>query len=328
MSARVYIMIMSVMLTGMSVAAPRYTQKDQLTHWLGISVMGVEANVIAPQSEIALRAGGGAQLHALYELHTSGFFFNIGVGADFIATNTAMDTHSEAFERVDYTGEKVLYRYCYIDYKEQQRQLRIVAPIQFGYQFGDWVYAGVGASFRMKPLLNSVNAHTRMFTEGEYSRFIEPIRNAPDYGYWPEAEYTETGKVLSAMHEVAVEAEVGVNIPMPVRWIRTRAGVFFGYDLPIGSYANRANTPLADYSKVDINPYTQSQENLQANLRFNSMLDTPVAKNDVQRMRFGIRLTMLFDVTTHSSNCMCLPEPGKSTPKWKKTPKESVYLYY
>lgn len=306
MRTRAYMVFLCLMLTSVSVAAPRYTKKNTLTHWLGFSVTGVEANVIAPQSQIALHAGGGAQLHALYELQKSGFFFNIGVGADFIATNTGMDSYSEAFDRVDYTGERVLYRYCYVDYKEQQRQLRIVAPVQFGYQFGDWVYAAVGASFRMMPLLNSVNAHTRMFTEGEYGRFIEPIRNAPEYGYWPEAEYMETGKVLSAVHEVAVEAEVGVNIPMPKRWLRTRAGAYFGYDVPIGNYANRATTPLADYSKVDINPFTQSQENLQANLRFNSMLDTPVAKNDVQRMRIGIRVTMLFDVTTHKNKCMCL----------------------
>ena len=219
-----------------------------------------------------------------------------------------MDTHSEAFERVDYTGEQVLYRYCYTNYKEQQRQLRIIVPVQFGYLFGNWVYAGVGASFRTAPLLNSVNAHTLMFTEGEYSRFIDPIRNAPDYGYWPEAEYTESGKVQSALNEIAVEAEVGVNVPVSVNWFRMRAGVYFGYDLPIGSYTKRAETPLADYSKVDTNPQTQSFEDLQANLRFNSMLDTPVAKKDVQRMRIGIRLTMLFDVTTHAKHCMCMPD--------------------
>jgi hypothetical protein len=307
MKTRAYIVILGLMLAGMSVAAPRYSQTN-LSHWLGLSVTGVEANVIAPKSEMALRAGGGAQAHFIYELQAGGFFFNIGTGADFMVTNTAMNTHSEAFNRVDYTGEEVLYRYCYTNYREQQRQVRIVIPVQFGYQFGDWVYAGLGASFRTIPLLNSVNAHTRMFTEGEYDMFIEPIRNAPDYGYWPEAEYTESGKMQSVQNEVAVEAEAGVNVPIAVKWFRMRAGVYFGYDLPVGTYKKRAETPLADYSKVDTNPFTQSQENLRANLRFNSMLDTPVAKHDVQRMRIGLRLTILFDVTTHANHCMCMPD--------------------
>lgn len=287
-----------------AMAVPSYTS-SALTHWVGLSLIGVEANLLPAGEQIRIKAGYGGSARLQYELRKKGWFFNIGVGADFVLTNTYMQTYTDAFARVDFTGEALYYRYNYSDYSEQQRQLRLIIPLQAGYQFGEWVYVGVGASFRLAPLLNQTATTTRMYTQGEYERFIEPIRNAPQYGFWSEAEYSGTGIVRSAGNEVAVEAEVGVNIPMPVKWVSMRAGLYAGYDLPIGAYADRERTSLVDYSAVDIYPTSQSQENLQANIRFNSMLDAPLAVKEAQRLRVGLKLTLLFDVTPKPKNCMC-----------------------
>lgn len=307
MQRRLYIGLFCLMLAAVSVAAPRTANRSQLTHWIGVGVTGVEANMLPGGSEIKTRAGGGIQAHALYEMRKGSFFFNIGVGADYILTASWMSAYMDAFNRVDFTGEAMNYRYCYTDISEQQHQMRIVVPVQFGWQFGDWVYAGLGAAFRTKPLMNMFNLRSQMLTEGEYKRFIEPIRNAPDYGYWPQEEYAGQGNLLSAMNEIAVEAEAGVNIPLPSNKVRFRAGIYIGYDLPLGRYADRDALTLGDYSTVDVNPATQSLENLHANLRFHSMMDTPVAAHDAQRIRAGLRLTVLFDVTGHSEHCMCMP---------------------
>lgn len=300
-----YIVLLCVLPVVVSVAAPRQYKSATLTHWVGLSVTGVEANLLPNGDDIIIKGGGGGGGHLLYELRTGGWFFNIGLGADYILTNTALATYTDAFGRVDRTGEALTYRYNYSDYAEQQRQVRLMIPLQVGYQFGDYAYVGIGASFRTMPLLNEIGTHTRMYTQGEYERFIEPFRDAPYYGFWPEAEYEGTSTMYSATNELAVEAEVGVNIPLNVKKLRLRAGLFVGYDLPLSHYEDREGMTLVDYSAVDKSPFTQTQEDLQANIRFNSMLDTPIAVKEAQRLRVGLRLTLLVDVTPKPKHCMC-----------------------
>ena len=294
MKLRAYIVSLLALLTTMSVAAPRYGT-NRLSHWLGISLTGVEATpILGKKTDAYAKAGGGGQLTLLYELHKGHFFFNAGVGADYIVTNCALDAYANAFPRVDFTGEPVLYRYVYSDLKEQQTQVRILLPVQFGYRFGRWVYAGLGATVRFQPIMNKTVTTARMFTEGEYERFIQPIRNAPAYDYRAEAEYKGNSLVRSATNELAVEAEVGARIPL--KGVQMRIGAYVGYDLPLQSYKNkRANMTLIDYSE-------------DPNIRFNSLLDSPVLSKDAQRVRAGLRVTFLFNVTRNTSACMCMTE--------------------
>lgn len=302
---RLYIVLLCMLSATMLTAAPRQYKSATVSHWIGLSLDGVEANALPGGEQIRIKAGGGGGGHLLYELRTGGFFFNIGVGADYIITNTALDTYTDAFGRVDRMGEPLTYRYNYSNYQEQQRQLHLLIPLQIGYQFGDLLYAGVGVSFRTKPLMNSVSAHTRMYTQGEYERFIEPFRDAPYYGFWPEAEYEGTSTMYSATNELAVEAELGVNIPLNVPKLRMRTGLYFGYDLPLSKFDEREGMTLVDYSGVNTSAITQTQQNLQENIRFNSMLDTPIAVKEAQRLRIGLRLTLLVDVTLKPKHCMC-----------------------
>ena len=294
MKLRTYIVSLLVLSATMSVAAPRYSA-NRLSHWLGISLTGVEASpILGKKTDAYAKAGGGGQATLLYELHKGHFFFNAGLGADYIVTNCALDAYADAFPRVDFTGEPMLYRYVYSDLKEQETQVRILMPIQFGYRFGDWVYAALGAAVRFQPIVNKTSSTARMFTEGEYERFIQPIRNAPEYDYRAEAEYKGSSPVRSATNEVALEAEVGARIPL--KGVQMRIGAYVGYDLPLQSYTSkRANMTLMDYSE-------------DPNIRFNSLLDSPVLNKDAQRVRAGIRVTFLFDVTRDKSACMCMTE--------------------
>lgn len=292
MKLRAYIVSLLVALATMSVAAPRYSTGG-VSHWLGISLTGVEATpILDKKTDAYAKAGGGGQLTLLYELHKGHFFFNAGLGADYIVTNCALDAYADAFPRVDFTGEPVLYRYVYSDLKEQQTQVRILLPVQFGYRFGRWVYAGLGATVRFQPIMNKTVTTARMFTEGEYERFIQPIRNAPAYDYRAEAEYKGNSLVRSATNEVALEAEVGARIPLKA--VQMRIGAYVGYDLPLQSYnAKRANMTLIDYTE-------------DPKIRFNSLLDSPVLNKDAQRVRAGLRVTFLFNVTRKTSSCMCM----------------------
>jgi len=306
MKVRVNIVLMMLLLAATAAAAPRHGARG-VTHWLGVSVAGFEANpVFGKGTDVQIKAGGGGQATLLYEIHKNAFFFNIGVGADYTVTNSALQTYSEAFDRLDRMNDPVLYRYCYSDIAERQNQLRVIVPVQFGYEFGDWVYVGVGAAFRSAPLMNSFATSARMFTEGEYNRYIEPIRNTDYYGYWAEQEYKGKGTVQSATHEMAVEAEVGVRVPLK-SGILMRAGVFIGYDIPLIPYGSkREAVGLGDYAAVDTNPFTQSQANLSSQMRFLSMNDASMVSADPQRLRAGVKLTFLFNVAYQPRVCMCL----------------------
>ena len=314
MTKRVTIVLMCMLLTIVSEAAtrkntsltpPRYKGSAPVTHWLGLSLNGVEANMLPDGTEIKTKFGGGGGGHLLYELNAKGWFVNIGVGADYMITNIWMGAYTDAFARVDRMGEALTYRYQFSDLSEQQRQLRVVVPLQIGYQSEDMWYVGVGAAFRTAPLINTIGSKAQMYAQGEYDRFIEPIRETPYYGFWARDTYTGQGVMLSATNEVALEAEAGVNIPLPMQVIKMRAGVFVGYDLPLTKYEARSSSPLVDYSAVNTNPLTQTQENLKQNIRFGSMLDTSLAAHDAHRLRVGVRLTVLFDITPKPKHCMC-----------------------
>ena len=155
MKKRSIIVGICLLLAASLMAVPRYG-RTVVTHWLGLSLTGVEANMLpASSSGVKPKAGYGGQAHLQYEIHAGKFFFNAGLGFDYIVTNNAMASYSDAFDRVDLMGEQLIYRYVYSDFKEQERQLRFILPVQFGYEIGEWMYIGVGAEFRAAPFINN-----------------------------------------------------------------------------------------------------------------------------------------------------------------------------
>ncbi len=305
MKQRSIIVGICLLLAASLMAAPRYG-RTAVTHWLGLSLTGVEANMLpASSSGVKPKAGYGGQAHLQYEIHAGKFFFNAGLGFDYIVTNNAMASYSDAFDRVDFTGEPLIYRYVYSDFKEQERQLRFILPVQFGYEIGEWMYIGLGAEFRAAPFINNYKSSGRMLAEGEYERFIEPIRNSEQYGFWPETEFNTIPLRASAdAHEVAVELELGARVPMGKKGL-ARFGVYAGYDIPV-EYSSKTPTPLFDYSRIDTNPATQSWENTQKNLQINSLIGSTLMNITTQRLRVGVRVSLLINVTHTPSQCMCL----------------------
>ena len=168
------------------------------------------------------------------------------------------------------------------------------------------MYVGVGIEYRAAPFIKSYKTDVRMFSEGEYERFIEPIRNSEQYGFWPESEFKANGPVSATAHELAVEVELGARVPMGNKGL-ARFGVYAGYDIPVSYSASPASTtPLFDYSAVDTNPATQTWDNTKQNLQINSLIGSPLMRITTQRIRVGVRVSLLINVTHIPSQCMCL----------------------
>lgn len=307
---RVYSIIIGVLLSLSVLAAPRYGIPERKpVHWIGLAAAGFEANpILRGETTVKIHAGGGGQLAFLYELQKNAFFFSVGVGADYALTNTSVSHYDTAFAVSDYK-----YRYMYNDYAEQQSQLRLIVPVRFGCRIGRYAYLAVGASYRSAPIgVNTFSAQTKMFVQGEFVGPIEPIimdyttnpKVIDKYRFWSEDTYRKTGSVQSATHEIAAELEVGAQFDLGKK-TQMRIGVYGGYDIPVIAYAQRASTPLTDYSALDEAPVASSQKHLSDNLVFHSMLDAPVLSLDAHRLRAGLRLTFLFRVSNNTEPCRC-----------------------
>ena len=178
-------------------------------------------------------------------------------------------------------------------------------PVYFGRNFGNWVYALLGAKFTL-PLWAQYNVQTDMATQGEYAWNIDPVRSDAhndfsSLGYYKNQPYSYT-QTYSEYMRVAVVAEVGANIPIQAKKTRLRAGVYGIYGFRLGQSNNYG---VADYSRVDKNPLTQSLANLRRNITWNAV-NTSYISALPGNLGVGVKLTVLFDVTVEKPICKCV----------------------
>ncbi len=285
------------------VSAQYYTSASGNTrHYVSLSIAGGEANTLSYNDLIEDYAGGAAQFTVAYELLHRNFFFNVGLSADYTHTGQSLLDFTDSFERLDFEYDALTYSYVYSNYQEVQNTFAVSIPLQFGYNFGQYFYGAIGAKFVI-PVENKYHTMTEMFTQGEYERFFEPFRNKPEYGFYEKDVYTDSGRsnAFSCL-QAAATLELGSNIPLRAKKVRMRAGVYAEYAIPVG---DMTRLPLTDYTAVDVNPFTQTQENLKSNLHLNSILTSTIQPDWHHNLQVGVRLTVAFDVTKAPFNCRC-----------------------
>lgn len=279
-------------------------------HYLGISLGGGEANnagktlynLAIPVSHIG---GAAAGLSLLYEVQYHGWIIGLGIEGQYQYLRDTVADFVDADARIDRDGEAVMYGYAYHRYHETDHVAGIAVPVYFGKNFGNWVYALFGAKFSM-PLWAQYNVQTDMATQGEYAWNIDPVRSDANndfstLGYYKKLPYAYANTYQEYMR-VAVTAEVGANIPIPAKKARLRAGIYGVYGFRLGQ-SNDYN--LADYSKVDKNPLTQSLADLQRNITWNAS-NTSHINSLPGNLEVGVKLTVLFDVTIEKPICKCV----------------------
>ena len=243
------------------------------------------------------------------------FFFSFGIGTDYRLSNDKMaQTMTHSYNTVDKDGDPIIYRFIYPKYQEIQHTIYASVPLWFGYTVQDKIYFQLGVKASL-PLWNTVHVKADMYTEGEYINLIEAIsRNVPDYGFYPTTRYSGYAKYQPATVYVSPMLEVGGLIELTPK-ITCRLGGFVEYALPVGGKYATAET--VDYSRLDAQPYTLSQDNLKTHLGFNSMLNgclnasatahagENLYKGFSQFISFGVRATFRFDVTQTPAICRC-----------------------
>ncbi len=275
-------------------------QADQAWSYLSLSLSGGEGNTLCMEKSVKDKMGADAQLRLSYELEYRFFFFNLGVGAQYGHTRQGLLPWTDAFSRTDKEHDPHSYQYCYSDYQEKQHTVAVTVPLQLGFYMTEQFYLAVGATFSM-PLIRQYASEATFHTQGVYPWAQQPFLDVPTYGFYPSAVYKDKGHYQSMQYGIAPTLEIGYDLPHKTDRYFMRVGAYAEYNMVLGNWAKPV---LVDYSAVDANPATLSQENLKAHLRLNSALDSERLSKPYARMAVGVRFTVLFDVTHQEKICV------------------------
>ena len=290
-------------------------QKKKLQHHINLSVGGGMDIDVSRSEMVRTGLGGGGLFAASYEVRDNGFFFNVGLGADYRAMNYKVNDMTHAFDSQDPDGHPISYRYVYSDYSETQHTLYATLPIQLGYIIQDRVYIAAGVKAAL-PVWNTYSAKTQMYTEGIYANLIDPIsQDVPAFAFYPQASYAGKGSYKTPLVYVSPSVEAGAVFELAEK-ISCRLGGFVEFNLPVGGQC--PHEEIVRYAAVDMNPRTRSLDNLKSGLAFGSVLNgmmnvsaTEHAGQNLfngwnQYLRIGVRATFSFNVTKYKPVCKCL----------------------
>lgn len=278
---------------------------NKLTHYLGLSIGGGEANRIRINTD-ALRnkAGGAASFAFHYEMQYRSWMWGLGVEGTFQHLHDQVLPFSDSFTRLDMDGDEVNYAYIYTAYGEKSQTANLRIPIYFGMNFSK-VYTMIGVRLEI-PIWSQYAVVADMYTQGTYPWSITPvvsdgINDFSSLGFYPTNTYTYVNTYEEKLY-IAPFIEVGYEFFRTDK-VNMRVGAYAAYALPI---VTGEKVPLADYSAIDINPRTQNLENLKQQIRWNPLVQSDKYPDTPYKLEVGVKLTMLFNVTADNHKCMCV----------------------
>ncbi len=279
---------------------------NKLTHYLGLSIGGGEANRIRINTD-ALRnkAGGAASFAFHYEMQYRSWMWGLGVEGSFQHLHDQVLPFSDSFARRDIDGDEVNYAYVYTAYGEKSQMANLRIPIYFGKSFSN-VYTLIGVRLEI-PIWSQYSLAADMYTQGTYPWSITPvisegINDFSSLGFYPTKTYTYASTYEEKLH-IAPFIEVGYEFFRTDK-VNMRVGAYGAYAIPMTSAAERIG--LVEYSNIDTRPQTQTQANMEKNIRWNPLVDSDKYPSSPHRLEVGVKLTILFNVTADNHKCMCV----------------------
>ena len=288
-----------------------YKKSSGVQHYITMSLSAGEGNTMMQTPDnlpkVHNRVGADGQFHIGYELRQTGFFFGIGVGADYDLGRQHIDSLKDNYGRYDREDDAITYTYAYRDYNDMQMSAHISIPIYIGGYLSEKLYLLGGVKFGIH-MWGIHRAQTEMETYGTYKEFIHTIHRTDYYGYYKESHYEYMGLCTSAKFRITPMVEVGYKIPLETKSKRVemRVGGYVEYGIPLSA---QNDLPMVDISRTDVNPFTQNQADLRANIILNSPVTTTWQEGGkTGNLQVGVRFTCLFNVTPPKRFCMCSPD--------------------
>lgn len=299
-------------------AAERHGSSSvMVNHYLVATLQGGAASTLAASQMVSLSNSIGYQgtFGLGYELRAGSFIMHLGAEAEWMQHGQKVEQWEEHYSRLDREQMPVTYNYRYFDFQEKQQNLHVAPIIEFGGCVGEYGYIAAGVKVRLS-LWNRYASSVTMSTDGSYAHLIQPIRFAESYGFYPLDGYAAKGSDYwkLTMPYITPILEGGARIPIHTRSYRfgMRIGAYVEYGIPFAKdWINPRTTAdsfgfptIADYSRVDLNPMSQTQQNLKSNLYLRSVLTSPWLKSAAQNLSVGIKMTLLLNVTPTKHICV------------------------
>lgn len=291
-------------------AAASYSSSSQQSaqHYISVSLdggiaLGMKVGTALSQQP---RAAAGASVN--YELRYRSMLFGVGAGCGFSQTLSRMSDFRDTYDRVTRDNDSIRYHYDISSYQEKRTLLDVHLPIYLGATFAEYMYVLAGAAVGVD-VFAQYEAQARMLTAADFPHTPGTVvGNIPNYGYglYPESLYATKASMLpaslGARLSVAPTVELGAQIPLAGK-LNLRVGVFAAYRMMVSP--EKKQEALLDLSGVNLDPYTQSQENLRDNLRLAPLAHTSLLPSaGLNNILVGIRLTLQIGLRS-AQPCMC-----------------------
>lgn len=246
---------------------------------------------------------------------------------DVQTTLNVWDSKNQQFTTIDYGYSPLSYVYDYYDYVESQQTLHISAHLYTGANIGHYCYGLVGVRFS-SPLQTACKAKFNLSTLKVY-----PNTNTPEsqYGNGSDISYevsNPNGSSMLYQFLLSPSLEFGARLRIPSYSGRVgmRLGVFAEWGIPMN--LNTHTMDIVDYSVIHSNivqrDYLQdpannvrvdvvgievpTKEALQNGLKVNSVLHSNLINHTgalaITQFTFGIKWTILFNVTAPRHYCV------------------------
>lgn len=293
-----------------------------LSHFISLSFAGGEGNTISfghepsrLSTEITDLAGANAQFSLAYEMQYRMFIANIGLSGSYFLTRQQVNNQVSD----DFTGvhkkQPYIYSYVYSLMSDRQQTVYAELPIQIGLMFNSGVYALVGTKFKLN-VFNTYQLNTRMhtvldMTASGAATVFDGSKASVDpegtMGVCPPMDYLNEGTYNLSKLNVALTAEVGYKIPLPMSVKRTamRVGAFFEYGMPVPAYTLNKNANMGKYGSATGDYLNNTTSQLHSSTQLPSVLEMGKLNKFSHMMAVGVRFTILFDVTDYSFPCHC-----------------------
>ncbi len=286
------------------------------SHYLGFSAAGGIDFAMPLNTVASSKPGGEGKLDLRYELHKNRFFFNLALGAEFADYGIFADSVFVEREAADISSEAHIYQYRLYNLLDRHNAVNVLLGLSLGYNLHENVYASLGVAFKAS-VWGKHNSKTELQTVGLYDRWeAEYIADVPSYGFYPRSAFLYQGASAQTNLWVAPSLEIGGMWNFAKRNI-LKVGLYVDYNIRL----NQPNLPLLDFSRIDINPASQSEQNMRNNLILNSMTEATLpsladgfiirsstaatSANQLHNLSVGIRLTLLFNVKGSPLPCRC-----------------------
>lgn len=269
-------------------------------HYFGVSAGGGYYQFFTNIQGVTTQGDAVGLLGLNYEYRGNSFWFQSGLEGQLQRNHSAFDISNPDYTFVinDTQGKSLYMHYLLSDFRETEQLVFLNIPLLVGYYHQNGFYIGAGMKFGWAVYADT-KTDLRYKTYGIYEQYVDDFANMPNHFY---TDYSLSRKAQTkALFKSAVVFEVGGDLLAHSYGTQSSSC----YVLKIGAFAEMGlNSPYKKSENTELYIYPNAD---QAQILDPTCLYNVKTADSYSFIPFcaGIKLTMLFRVSTPRSRCNC-----------------------